>query len=160
MPQNAILGSSLIDELVPDIDDLRGLNDEFGARQFKVSRVHRRWSGARRGEGTPTLLLDEEVTPRPIVMGKGPDGLHYELEPGSRHEVGELQVTEVSLQYSEADLIGPALLATDDWYYRLEDALGQGLPPRYYVLCAPPHPDRIKTIGWVLTLERAQIVES
>jgi hypothetical protein len=63
---NAILDTTLVDDLVPTIDELRTLNDEFGTRQQRVFTVRRTWNGARRGEGTGQLATVDAPTATPV----------------------------------------------------------------------------------------------
>ena len=47
----------------------------------------------------------------------------------------------------------------EEWFFRIVDGRGQGIPTRYYVLKGPPTADRSKTLGWVLQLTRSRIDE-
>jgi hypothetical protein len=156
----SILGGSLVDRLVPLADRLRRIPAGLGVRQWRVIVVRRRWSGARRGQGTPSFVSQLELDPRPLV--RVPDAqiaLHLEMELQGRQEAGLIDLVEVSLRYSEGDLTGGELAANEELYYRLIDGEGQGLLVRHYVLDGPPRPDREKTLGWVVHLRRAEKIE-
>jgi len=161
MPGSAVLGINLVDRLQPLADRMRQLEDRFGLRQFDVYRVHRRWTGVERGDGNVVVLLDNLLDPRPLVSAPNNQGApHYELAPGSKLDEGEILLEQVSLTYTEAELTGPAPMPPlEEWFFRLVDARGQDIPTRYYVLNGPPRADRLKTMGWVLQLQRARIAE-
>lgn len=151
------LGDNLVDDLLPTIDDLRGdLLPAFGTRQYEVKLVTRTWTGTERGDGESS---DSEVliSPPPRVETDAPpSGLHYELRPQGRIEEGTVKLTEISLAgYQEDDLTGGTLDSNVEFFWALEDAQGQGIRKRYYVLAAPPFADREKTLGWVVYLRRA-----
>lgn len=161
MAGSAKLGTNLVDRLQPLADRMRRLEGRFGLRHHVVSRVWRRWGGARRGEGSVQYLLDEVLDPAPIVEDVAAQyGTHYELQPGGRVEVGDVIVRQVSLTYTEGDLTGPAPLApTDEWYFRVAEGHGQEIRTMFYVLAGVPVPDRLKTMGWIMQLRRTRLDE-
>jgi len=59
---------SFRDDLLPDLDEIRGISDELGLRVFSVFVQRNTWSGSRPGMGN--------VTPGPIVqlVNTRPDG--------------------------------------------------------------------------------------
>jgi hypothetical protein len=160
----ATLGSNLIDDLVPVVDDLRSsLSADMGTRQYEVHLIRRTWSsnGGRRGPpGTCVVTSDVTLSPPPLVEFLSADRLRWEMSPGGREQTGECRLTEVSLSYTEADLSGGVIGAAEDFYYELRDALGQSVVLRRYVPSAPPTTDRDKTIGWVVTLRKAEIADT
>lgn len=158
MAGSAILGANLVDRLAPLADRMRALEDRLGLRQYAVSRVHRRWTGARRLDGDPIYLLDELIDPTPEVR-LSPSGLEYRPAPGSRMEEGQLELHQVSLTYTEEELRGPALDVTDEWFYRIVDKRGQLWQARRFVLASPPVPDRVREMGWILRLSRVDLDE-
>jgi hypothetical protein len=58
--------STLRDDLLPVIDDIRKLPGEFGLRRYTVTLRRRVWSGTYAGEGSPTDT-DTIVSPTPRV---------------------------------------------------------------------------------------------
>jgi len=48
---------SLVDDLLPDLDRVRGIPGELGLRQYAVSLAVKTWSGARAGMGTATTTF-------------------------------------------------------------------------------------------------------
>jgi len=149
---SATLGTNLVDRLVPMVDRLRSsLYPAMGVRQYAVYLVRRRWSGARRGEGTITVLSRVELTPAPRVdFG----GLRTQLEPHGFLEDGSVRLTEVSLTYTEAELTGRPLAANEEFFYKLVDAHGQASKTRYFTPTdAPLEVDREKDIGWKVSLK-------
>lgn len=150
MSGSSVLGESLVDDLVNDIDELRGeLHSDFGVRAFRVYTVMRTWTGQQVGEGD---FLDTvtEITPQPRVAFW--DGYKFVLSPIGTHEDGEVQVSEISLTHTYAELSGGQVALNQQWFFVLVDAFGQGCPNRYLRINRPPFPDREKNIGWELRL--------
>lgn len=152
-PGNAVLDPDvLLDSLVADIDDLRAdLYPDFGVRGYLVSLVTRSWSGRVVGEGRVTDVTTEMVT-RPLVHQW--NGLKYELLTCGLNSNGDIMLTEVSLSYTYADLVGDQSKANRQAMIRIEDGHGQGTPPSFWVHSKPPYIDREKTLGWVLWLKK------
>jgi hypothetical protein len=86
-------------------------------------------------------------------------GVKYEMRGAGREEEGPITISEISLTYSEDQLIPKSLGPGEEFYYRLTDAQGQNLPSRHYVPMGPPNPDREGSVGWVLTLSRRHVNE-
>jgi hypothetical protein len=150
----ATLGSNLVDDLVPTVDELRAdLYADMGVTQWAVHVIKRQWSGQRRNEGVATIVSDVTLTPPPMLK----DGDKWALIASGRDERGEVELTGVSLTYTEAELTGGTLEDNEEWYYKLVDAQGQGQDAQYYVLAKPPSTDRTGELGWELTLKRAEI---
>lgn len=155
MPGNADLDpTKLVDALVPTVDSLRDqLHTSFGVRPFRVYTVRRSYSGDLEGLGEPVETV-VELTPQPKVWQW--DGMRWELATCGVDELGEVRLTEISLTYTEAELTGRPLERGEQWFFRLEDAHGQGMEPRYFAPTRPPFPDREKTIGWVVQLRKVE----
>ena len=150
MPGSATLGTNLIDDLVVDVDELRAdLNSDFGTRAWRVFTVLRSWSGQEQGEGDHSDVVNE-ISPQPLVRFR--DGFKWQLTPLGTHETGEVQISEVSLTYALADLT-PTVRTNQQFFYVLREAYGQDQPDRYLRVTAPPYPDRVKGIGWILTCQ-------
>jgi hypothetical protein len=142
---------TLVDDLVPLIDDLRGeLHQLFGVRAYRTHRVKRTWAGAFIGEGT---FVDEvvEILPQPKVWTW--DGLRWGMGAAGLNEMGEIQLTEVSLTYTEAELTGGTLPANVQWMFRISEAHGQGSSSRHFAHVRPPFVDREQDMGWILWLK-------
>lgn len=152
---DAVLDTDLLgDALVGVVDEVRReVHGALGTRPHRVTIVTRTWSGARRGEGTPTETA-LELDPPPRVTDLA---LRNELRPGGREEEGDVLLTEVSLRYTEAELM-PSSERNVEWAYRITDAHGQDLRPRFYVPARPPrvrrgdHPG--DGIDWAIALRR------
>ena len=151
---DAVMGSDLEDDLVPVADALREeLNADFGLRQFSVKQIRKLWSGTRGGLGSARIDFIREILPSPRVRLVD----HHELAEGGLIEVGMAVLTEISLTYSESQLLGGThgdLAAGEEWYYRLDDKLGQGVVQRLYLPQDHPWPDREKDFGWSIKLRR------
>jgi len=158
MPGSATLGTNLVDSLVPDvIDELRGsLHPELGVRQFRVFVVTRTWSGEAIGEGTASdaeLEIDPQPMVKPYVGVAFSRTLMLGLEPCGLDESGSVELSEVSLTYTETELGGPpADPMRQELLYRIDDAHGQGVASRFFIPSAVPYPDREQDMGWRLLL--------
>lgn len=147
----------LVDGLVADIDDLRGLADEFGTRPYRLFAVTRSWDGDDVGEGDSHDDL-VELTPPPKVEPFLELG--YKLQPCGIDEAGVVRLTEVSLSNTLQDLVGyppgGALDGGVERVFLLRENYGQAQPDRVFYLDRAPAPDREKTIGWVLWLRKVR----
>lgn len=156
MAKDATLGTNLVDRLLPTIGRLRsGLLPKFGVRQFRVTIVRRQWSGGERGKGTSTVISQTVLDPPPLVSTGG----GARLLAGGQDEADRVTLSEIDLRYTEGELTGRPILEGEDLYYRIEDANGQRISPRYYLLEGDPEPDREDSIGWKLKLRRVEIQE-
>jgi hypothetical protein len=124
-------------------------------RQFHVDLIKRQWSGTRRGDGTASVLSTVRLDPRPLVT----DTANKVLQQYGLDEEGQIMLKEVSLTYTEQDLTGGTLADNQEFYYRLTDANGQGIAPRYFIPDKQVRPDRDKDIGWIVRLRRAEVEE-
>lgn len=150
----------LVDSFVPKLIDKlrRRLHPKFGVRAYKLSLVRRVWSGDMIGEGTMT----EEVTefdPQPkIAYGWSSYGvMKVNQEPCGTDIEGDIEVTELSLQYSEEDLGYGNPEQNTEYFFKLEDAHGQKSETKYFVHRRPPYIDREKDFGWVLVLKNSKV---
>lgn len=154
MPGSAVLGSNLVDELVPVADEIRAeLYPDLGVRQHRVYVEKWRWSGTERGDGNASQLSSLEITPRPVI---DEDALRAPLPAGGQQDEGTLVLTGVSLTYTEAELTGGVLLATDSYFWKVVDGNGQSIQVRWYQLDDPPKADREREIAWRVTLRRVE----
>jgi hypothetical protein len=159
MPGSAVLGDNLIDsDLLDCLDEIRGeINPEIGLRQYRVYSVLRSWSGGERGAGTFTEV-ETELTPQPLVESFV-DSMGGKLMSAGLDEAGLVRLREVSLTYTAAEIKGGTLEPHEQWLIRLKDAYGQGEPTRDFVVKGL-YPDRLKDIGWVVSLARASDAEA
>ena len=110
-----------------------------------------------RGEGVATRITTE-ILPAPKVDEAG-DVLKHLFSAIGRLEVGDLALSEVSLTYVENELTGYPLLQNEEFYFKMMDQWGQGLRTRYFTHTGPPWADRQKSIGWIVSLKRCEMVE-
>ena len=154
MAGSAILGTNLVDSLVPDvIDGIReDLHPQLGVRQFRVFAVTRTYTGEFGGDQFTDAEL--EFRPQPLVMNYTSfTTIRYRLEPCGLDEAGMVILKEISLAYTEAEVAGPPADPTmEDFLIRIDDAHGQGIPSRYFQVAGPPYPDRISGMGWDMKL--------
>lgn len=155
MPNATFTPGKLTDDLVPVIDEIRGLFSELGARSSRVFVVRRTWTGERPGEGAVSEVATE-ILPAPAVLVRG---LRGDLRPAGVGEEGDIVLSEVSLTWTEPELFSPDLQERERLYYRVQDAHGQEVRSRYYVPIAPPQAvrgdaDRADVLGWTIELKR------
>lgn len=124
---------SFRDALVGIVDEIRStVRTELGTRPYTVAVVRREWSGGRVGIGTPTVT---ELLLEPTPMFK-------ERSDGRRGETGQEQIggatlTEVSLRYTEAELMGDAGGAVEVCY-RVRETGGQQQADRWFIVRGRP----------------------
>jgi hypothetical protein len=153
MPGSATLGANLVDSLVGVVDDLRGdLHPAMGVRHWRAFTVTRSFPSGEPGDGTFSDV-ETEILPQPLVDW----GLSNRVEPAGLNESGDCTLTEISLTYTEAELVGAHLGDGQQFFWVLREGHGQAMKDRYFTVKEPPHPDRVKTIGWVIKLFRQQI---
>lgn len=145
----------LVDSLVPDvIDGLReDLHPAFGVRAYRVYRVIRTWSGKVVGEGRHT---DDAAELRPQPRVSVWSGLRYVQATCGIRELGDVQLTEVSLTYTAEQLEPRTLRANQEAFFAIGEANGQGTPLRVWAHTAPPFIDREDSFGWVMFLRRVE----
>lgn len=157
MPGSAILDPNvLVDDLVPDvIDGLRGdLHPQFGIRAYRVFTLARQWSSGVIGKGSPTDTVTE-ILPQPLIEVRG--SLRFELKDCGVDELGEIKLREVSLSYTEAELVGPKPPPKGlQWFIRITEAHGQATRDKDFIHTRPPHVDREKDMGWILSLRSVE----
>lgn len=163
MAGSAILDPSvLLDSLVPTVDKLRAdLHPQFGVRAYRVFTILRTWSGRRLGEGVATDVETEIGAPGDIVPSPKVhkwDGLRYDLAACGLDELGMVKLTEWSLTYTEAEVVGPKATMTkaQEWLIRIDEGHGQESKSRFYFHAKPPYIDREKDISWAVWLRSVQ----
>lgn len=142
----------IIDDLVTDvIDGLRSeLHPLFGVRAYRVFTVVRKWSGGVVGRGTSTDT-EVELTPQPLVHPF--TNIRREQEPCGYDTAGGIKVTEVSLTYTQAELLACEAPEGSQHLIKVVEAHGQAQGVKYFVHAKAPYPDRLDTMGWILYLE-------
>lgn len=153
MPGSATLDPNvLVDDLVTDVID--GLRDElhpaFGVRAFRVYTVVRSWSGGRVGDGDYTDV-ETELTPQPMVHPFS--SLRREQEPCGYNDAGAVKLTEVSLTYTQDELLACEAPMGSQHLIKITEAHGQEQGTKYWVHTKSPYPDRVRDMGWVVWLE-------
>jgi hypothetical protein len=98
---------TLRDELVPVVDELRAMPDEFGFRPYTVVVRRITWSGGEPGAGTKAIA-DVAIAPKPKVRDVPERLIH--AAPG-KYEAGDRLVTKISATYSRDDLDGGDLIS-------------------------------------------------
>lgn len=152
---SAILNPNVIvDSLVPVVDSLRTvLYPLAGVRQFTLAFVTRTWDGEAIGEGRYTDSVVVANTQCRVDAWE----LQFKQEACGQMESGTVSLSEISLQYSWADVTGGELNARQQFFVRLSEAHGQAQPVRYFVHKVAPLDDREHGIGWKFVLELVHV---
>lgn len=103
---------TLRDELLPTVDELRGLFSEFGVARYTVTIRRSVWSGGKPGIGAPTH------TDTPIVTSTGGSPLVEQVSArevassGGTYREGDLRVRGITPRYTTPTTGGytPAML--------------------------------------------------
>lgn len=146
----------LVDSFVTDIVDSlrRDLHGAFGVRPYRLSLVKRQWSGELPGEGTMTETITEFDPPPKVVYNWGSyQVMKMKQEACGLDIKGDIEVTEVSLSYTEAELGFGIYEPGVEVFLMLTEGHGQKSAPKYFTHSRPPYIDREKDIGWCLTLK-------
>jgi hypothetical protein len=152
MAGSAVINTAILgDSLISIADDIRQIGSDLGVRQFRVYLVTSTPALPTYSLNPPTLTLSE-ITPPPLVK---PYRMTFKKEPCGLDEAEFVDLEQVSLSYTEAQLSGTDLAMGAGFYYKITDNYGQGVFVRYFTLAKPAYPDRIKTFGWCVTLKKA-----
>ena len=145
----ATLGTNLVDELVAVADELReDLHADMGVRQFRCYGVRGAWSGTYHGEGSHAITEIREFIPSPRVTLAD----KHDLTPGGLLATGTCKLEELSLTYTQSQIMGEPVAANGDWHIVLVDGLGQGVSRRVFLPQDHPTTDRENNIGWEVVL--------
>ena len=95
--------STLRDDLIALVDDVRGIPDELGLRLHAVVVEIRTYTEGLAGIGTAPATTTTTLTPVPRVRKK----VVYDEERGGRIDSGDLTVDRISATFTEAQLDPP-----------------------------------------------------
>ena len=141
--------TTLLDELAPDVDDIRGMHAELGTRPYKVAIVWVSWSGGLRGRGTAAVSRELVLVPTPKV--EGVSNLNELLTAAGRTESGDVELSEISLGYTEQQL-APQAGPAENVFYEITEAGRSGSRRRRFVPSGVP--ERVPAeVGWRLRLQ-------
>lgn len=148
---------SLVSDLLPMIDELRGLPGELGARPFTSVRIRTRtWSGVRVGDGTSSDVF--------VALETGG-------QPAGVKNLSSREVYTSAGRYTDADFrVGPLTPAFTGGGYtaeQLEPSTGARNVERHVVLIGPGEPsggsewvivgnELTNPIGYYLTIRRTE----
>ena len=116
--------------------------------------VRRTWSGSQVGQGTLTDVTTE-ILPQPRILEWS--GLDIDLTKCGLDEIGPIKLTEWSLTYTHAEIVGPKLNKNEQWMIKITEAHGQLNPDRFFLHDRPPYVDRMKDMGWVCWLRSVDV---
>jgi hypothetical protein len=145
----ASLGDNLVDDLVPVADELRDeLHIEFGVRQYRCFGIRETWSGATVGVGAHAVTQVNEFLPSPNVELND----KHDLTPGGLLASGTCKLTEVSLTYTQNQIMGEPMAANEAWHIVLADGIGQEISRKIFIPQDHPTTDRDGNVGWEVIL--------
>lgn len=101
----------------------RDIAAQLGLRPYRVSFVHVRWTGPKRGDGIEEVVTQRDILPRPSVTDMS--GLVRELTPSQIDEAGTILITKISAAYSEDQILcrpstGRPLPLNEAVYYEVQ----------------------------------------
>lgn len=76
-------------------NNLRGLHDSFGTAGYTVWLVWISWSGKRKGEGTPMVARELQITPTPRTASA--NAIRYRYQPAGITREGALVLDRIGL---------------------------------------------------------------
>jgi hypothetical protein len=159
-PSALDLSQTLGQDLIDVADDLRDLFTEFGLRPYEVRVVRERWTGGRRGIGTPIVVREVHLLPTPRLASL--EGLQNIVSSVGQVEEGNLLLSEISGRFTEDDLRGmvddgAAIDEAEEFYFevkfpaRREGGVG-AQRRRFYPASAPAY--QADAFQWVVVLVR------
>lgn len=140
------MAPTLIDELVPTVDEIRAIHTDLGTRPYRVWLVWTRWSGGRRGDGVETVTSETEILPTPRIGELS--GLAQLVKAIGRDEDGSVTLSEITLTLSEEDLLPREIGDAQSFYYEIRE--GEGRRRRYFPSSVPEK--QASRVGWMVRL--------
>lgn len=95
---------TLARRFIPLGDSLRNLLTKFGLRTYRMSLVTVQWSGGTRGTGTANVVSEVLLLPTPKIVDL--TSLTEIVQPIGLDEVGSIEVSQISGQMTEDQLMG------------------------------------------------------
>jgi len=129
---------TLRDDLIPVVDEARGLINDLGFRRHAVTVRTTTWSGAKPGLGSKSVV-ELVLSPPPKV--RGISSRRLALAPG-RFKDGDRVVDRISATYT-ADQLGGALAANQERVWLID-------ADEYTLIGEPTE----KNLAWEVTLRR------
>jgi hypothetical protein len=135
------------------VDRARGIIADLGLRPYRVSFVHARWTGARRGDGVEEVITQREILPVPLVQDMA--GIARQLSLAQIDESGSVLITKISAGYTEDQVLcrpgtGKPLPPNEVIYYEIQ-AL-EGGERRRFVPVGGAAPSLKAAGGWSVTV--------
>ncbi len=153
---------SLVQKLIPTVDKIRQLRTFFGMANYAVSLVHIKWSGTQIGEGVEQEISRTQILPNPVILDM--TTTQEVMRSFGLTEEGTLVIDQISIKYSEDDLMGrtpdmisPTLPRTNQantqFFWEVVELRKQNPSPipRRYVPVAVPNLDK-SGFAWKVAL--------
>lgn len=155
---DSVLGRTLIDSLAPTVDCARDLFTSLGVRSYQVNLVWTRWSGGERGVGQEYVAATQTVLPTPKLAGLG--GVQIELKELGSNEQGSIELSQISLSYSEDLLLGRGGVVPEgesipfdvSFFWELALPIGGGQSIRRRFTPSAPPERRGGSLDWLVRL--------
>ena len=154
MPGSAVLDpNNFVDSLIGIVDDVRkDIKEGLGFRQFNVHLVTVTRTNMRAGDPRNKTVTETLMDPLPRV---NPYRTANKLEACGLDEAGVVEVTEISMTYTEDELTGKSLGKDVEFYWKISDAQGQATCTRYFTVERDPYPERECCPQWKILLRLA-----
>lgn len=143
-------------------DRARDMYSRLGLRPYAVAIVRVRSIGARRrGDGPPEVVAEWPILPTPKLGDLS--GLTQILNPDQLRELGTVQLSGISHEYTEDMLLGRgpqglAIPPDEVVFYEVRWLDANGVPTqRRRFVCSSAPSYRPESAEWVVTLTRAPV---
>lgn len=148
---------TLVQSLEDDIDDIRQVATDLGARPHTYHSVTITWSGGEIGRGEPTVTRDVAIVPTPRTQAVG--WLDRTTEAGGTTERGDIVLTGISPRFTEDEI--DELFGTVELEAGVETFVEQRIDQRdgttrrrRFMLAKTPE-RRPTNLDWRVTLRKA-----
>ena len=148
---------TLLRSLEGDVDDLRQIATDLGARPYTYHSVKVQWSGGEVGRGEPSVISDIAILPTPQTSNVG--AIDRTPESGGAAERGDIALTGVSPRFTEDEIDDLCGVSNDDGAVevfieqRIDQRDGSTRRRRFILAKAPER--RPTRLDWKITLRKA-----
>lgn len=109
------------------VDRAREVAAQMGLRPYRVSFVHVRWTGRKKGDGVEEVVTQRDILPAPLIADLS--GITRTMSAAQIEEAGSVLIDKISAYYSEDQILcrpatGKPLPENEAIYYEVQ--LGNG----------------------------------
>jgi hypothetical protein len=101
--------ATLANRLGRRVDRLRQFSTRFGLRPYRVTLCWTRWTGSERGQGREVEIPGGRIEILPTPKVKALDSVNLALMAAGMLPVGSVRVTQISVNYTQDQLVGLAI---------------------------------------------------